>query len=169
MQLLLIRHAIAEDRDVWAGTGNSDDERPLTDEGRGKMALNAKGIRSAVETIDLLVTSPLVRARQTAQIVADAFKLTRLETTKTLAPDAALADFVEWLEKHGDMRVVAAVGHEPHLSTLATWLLTGVEESRVELKKGAACLIDFGKEPVLAGGRLRWSIAPAQLRDLAAS
>jgi phosphohistidine phosphatase len=167
MRLIIIRHGIAEDKEVWAGTGHSDEERPLTDEGRRKMALNAKGLRRAVDSIDLLATSPLVRARQTAQLVADAFKVTRIETTKSLVPDAPMRAFLEWLGAHGDMKVVAAVGHEPHLGTLATWLMTDIEDSRVDLKKGAACMLEFDGKPESGTGRLCWSIAPSQLRDLA--
>ena len=166
MRLIIIRHGIAEDKEVWERTGHSDDERPLTEEGRRKMILNAKGLRRAIDSIDLLATSPLVRARQTAQIVADAFKVTRIETTKALVPDAPMREFDEWLGRHGDMKVVAAVGHEPHLGTLATWLMTDIEDSRVDLKKGAACMLEFEGKPESGGGRLCWSIAPGQLRDL---
>jgi phosphohistidine phosphatase len=167
MRLLIIRHGIAEDKEVWARTSSNDDDRPLTDEGRQKMVLNAKGLRRTVDAIDVLVTSPLVRARQTAQIVADAFNLGRIETTKSLVPDTPPVEFVEWLARYRDKGVVAAVGHEPHLGLLATWMLTGVEESHVELKKGAACLLELDGEPAPAGARLCWSIAPSQLRDIA--
>jgi len=167
MQLLIIRHGIAEDKEVWARSSNNDDDRPLTDEGRQKMVLNAKGLRRALDAIDILVTSPLVRARQTAQIVADAFSLGRIETAKSLLPIAPPVEFVEWLGRYRDKAVVAAVGHEPHLGLLATWLLTGVEESHVDLKKGAACLMELEGEPAPAGARLCWSIAPSQLRHIA--
>jgi phosphohistidine phosphatase len=60
------------------------------------------------------------------------------------------------------------VGHEPHLGMLVTWLLTGVEESHVDLKKGAACLLEVEGAPGPGSARLCWSIAPSQLRDLAA-
>jgi len=166
MRLLIIRHAIAEDKEVWARTGHNDDERPLTEEGRRKMGLGAKGIQRAIDAVDLLASSPLVRARQTAQIVADAFKVNRIETTKALLPDAPLPDFVAWLERHADMQMVAAVGHEPHLGMLATWLMTDIEDSRVDLKKGAACLLEFDGKPESGGARLCWAIAPAQLRAI---
>lgn len=167
MRLLIIRHGIAEDREVWARTSSNDDDRPLTDEGRQKMVLNAKGLRRAIDAIDVLATSPLVRARQTAQIVADSFKLGRIETSKSLVPDTLPSQFVEWLERHRDKSVVAVVGHEPHLGLLVTWLLTGVEESHVDLKKGAACLLEVEGAPGPGSARLCWSIAPSQLRDLA--
>ena len=70
MNVLVIRHAIAEDRDVFARTEKDDDERPLTDEGRKKMARGAQGLHTLVPKLDLIASSPLVRAQQTAAIVA---------------------------------------------------------------------------------------------------
>jgi phosphohistidine phosphatase len=63
--------------------------------------------------------------------------------------------------------VVAVVGHEPHLGTLVTWLLTGVAEPRVPLRKGGACLVDFTRRPGRGGGTLRWSLTPSMLRRMA--
>src|SRR5262249_17271331 len=86
MNLLIIRHATAQDKGEWAKSGRSDDERPLTGEGRRKMAQTAKGLRNVVDQIDVLATSPLVRARQTAEIVAEEFDDLVLKTTKALVP-----------------------------------------------------------------------------------
>lgn len=166
MNLLIIRHAIAEDKDEWAETGRSDDERPLTDEGRRKMAQVAKGLRSVVDHIDVLATSPLVRARQTADVVAEEFDGAVLKTTDAMIPETPFEDTVRWLGEHSPKKVVAIVGHEPHLGALATWLLTGAEESHIEFKKGAACLIEFDGRAERAKGRLCWSLTPGQLRQL---
>jgi phosphohistidine phosphatase len=167
MRLLIIRHGIAEDREVWARTSSNDDDRPLTDEGRQKMVLNAKGLRRAIDAIDVLATSPLVRARQTAQIVADSFKLGRIETSKSLVPDTPPSQFVEWLERHRDKGVVAAVGHEPHLGALVCWLLTGKPtEGPIALRKGGACLVEFDAQPRAGKGTLVWSLTPSLLRRL---
>jgi phosphohistidine phosphatase SixA len=62
---------------------------------------------------------------------------------------------------------VAVVGHEPHLGTLVTWLLTGVDEARVPLKKGGACLLAFASLPRKGGATLQWALTPALLRDVA--
>src|SRR4029079_14353095 len=72
MRLLVIRHAIAEDRDEFANTGRPDGERPLTDAGRRRMRRNARGLRRLVGKFDVLATSPFTRAAETARIVADA-------------------------------------------------------------------------------------------------
>ncbi|MEP6491530.1 MAG: phosphohistidine phosphatase SixA [bacterium] len=166
MKLLIIRHAIAEDKNVWAQTGQGDDARPLTDQGRRKMVRVARGLRKIVGPIDLLAASPLIRAQQTAAVVAAEYKGIPIETTSVLIPGTSLAGFAEWLAARANHVVVAIVGHEPHLSALATWLLTGVERSGIELKKGAACLIQFDDAPKEGGGSLCWSLAPAHLREL---
>ena len=169
MQLLVVRHAIAEERDVFARTGADDDLRPLTDEGRKKMARAARGLRFLVPALDLVASSPLVRAQQTAQIVASAYGIGVSESTPALEPDARLESFIQWIEPHAGKKVIAVVGHEPHLSALVTWLISGLDDSRVVLKKGAACLLEFAARPKRAGAVLLWLHAPATLRELSRS
>lgn len=169
MKLLIIRHAIAEDKEVWVKTGKSDDDRPLTADGRKKMARGAVGLRRVIGSIDLLAASPLIRAQQTAAVVAAEYGDLPVETTSVLVPQTDLGEFVEWLAERGEHGVVAVVGHEPHLGVLATWLLTGVEIPRIELKKGAACLIEFDDGLNAGEGRLLWSMTPGHLRELADS
>ncbi len=141
MLLLIIRHAIAEDKDTFAATNDNDDLRPLTQEGIDKMAVGAAGLRAIVPELSHLATSPLVRAQQTADIVARAYGRSIDETAETLRPVASPESFVKWLSGHGKNDVVAVVGHEPHLTGLTTWLTCGERDSRVDLKKGAGCLL----------------------------
>src|SRR5436190_595765 len=115
MDLLVIRHAIAEDRDEFAETGKDDAQRPLTRDGRQRMAAGAAGLRALVPTISMLATSPLVRARQTAEIVAKVYEIDVTETTDVLEPDASPGQLVEWAEPYASLDVIAVVGHEPHL------------------------------------------------------
>ncbi len=166
MQLLIIRHGIAEDKADFAKTGKSDDLRPLTAEGRAAMAQVAKGLRESVPEISELATSPLVRARETAEIVARAYAMQIGATTEVLVPDARVEQFVEWIADRAKRDIVAIVGHEPHLSGLATWLMCGAKESHIELKKGGACLLSFRGTPRAASGTLEWSMYPRQLRAL---
>ena len=166
MNLLIIRHGIAEVRDVFRATGKSDDERPLTDEGREKMARGARGLRALVPKLSFLASSPLTRAQETAKIVADAYDMKVGATTDTLNPDALLPEFVDWLSKRADDETVAVVGHEPHLSTLVTWLVAGIEESRVVFKKGGAALLEFRARPRKGGAVLLWLEGPKALRLL---
>ena len=167
MKLLIIRHAIAEDRDEFAQSGKPDEQRPLTRAGRRKMKAAAKGLRRAVDAIDHLATSPLVRAAQTAEIVSDTWGIGGAEVIPALAPEARPEALAEWCAAHTGKDVVAVVGHEPHLSTLATWLLSGQSDSRIDLKKGGACLIDMGSEVRAGSGTLLWLLTPRLLRRLA--
>ncbi|HXV85126.1 MAG TPA: histidine phosphatase family protein [Gemmatimonadales bacterium] len=167
MQLLVIRHAIAEDRDTFATTGQADTERPLTPRGRRRMRAAVRGLRTVIRGIDLLASSPLVRARQTADIVATGYRRTERVEVPALAPAAAPQEFVDWLTQQAAREVVAAVGHEPALSALVSWLATGrTDPVIIELKKGAVCLLEF-PGPVAAGaGVITWAMAPGQLRRL---
>jgi phosphohistidine phosphatase len=164
MQLLVIRHAIAQTREEFAG--DDDAVRPLTADGRRQMKRAAKGLRYVVADIDLLGSSPLLRAMQTAEIVADAYGGADITTVTALEPGSAPETFVTWLRKQREAEVVAVVGHEPHLGTLVTWLLTGLDEPRVPLKKGGACMLDFTALPRKGGATLRWALTPAVLRRL---
>jgi phosphohistidine phosphatase len=166
MRLLVIRHAIAEDRETFAATGRDDASRPLTDEGRRKMRRGARGLHQLVGTIDVLASSPLTRALETAEIVRAEYELDRIEQLAELEPGAPLPEAVAAIARYaGDM--VAIVGHEPQLSRLVTFLITGLDGSAVDLKKGSACLIGFDGRASAAGGSLVWSAKPSMLRDLA--
>jgi phosphohistidine phosphatase len=167
MELLVIRHAIAEEREVWARTGRDDDERPLTREGRRKMREATRGLRELVHQLDRLASSPLTRAWQTAEIVGPAFGNRAIERVDALRPESAPEDLLAWLAEHDDGERIAVVGHEPHLSGIVTWMLTGRAGHVVELKKGAACLLRFEGTPRRGGATLIWSLAPGQLRRLA--
>lgn len=167
MDLLIIRHAIAEDRDTFASTGKSDDQRPLTDDGKERMRLAAEGLRVVAPDINLLAASPLTRAQETAGIVGKEYGLEIGATTDVLRPRAAFPDFIRWIAEHAEQPVVAIVGHEPHLSGLATWLMSGAKQSRIELKKGGACLLSFHSAPKKGGGTLEWALHPSHLRAIA--
>ena len=173
MKLLVIRHAIAEDKEAFAATGQSDDLRPLTQAGRAKMRRGAEGIRTICPRVAVLASSPLVRARETAEIVAPALGIARVEIVDALRPERPFDELVAWLHRRvapNDQEAdptIAVVGHEPHLSGLVTWLMTSGRDSRVELKKGAACLLYFEGAPRAGEALLRWSLTPSQLRGLA--
>lgn len=167
MELLVIRHAIAEEREVFARTGQDDSLRPLTEKGRERMRRGATGLARIASRPTLLVSSPYVRARETAEIVAEAFGHQPVELTGVLVPDAMPEEFLGWLDEHKAHDPIAIVGHEPHLSQLVSWLMTGEDDVVIELKKGAACLLDLGSSPDAGSGTLRWALAPAQLRSLA--
>lgn len=167
MHILLIRHGIAEDRDRWAKAKHADDERPLTKTGRRKLRRVAKGLEKIVPKITLLASSPLARAVQSAQIVARRFPDVPVLQITHLSPRKPPAGLLNWLQTQPAHGTIALVGHEPHLSTFAGWMTTGLQESFITLKKGGACLLQIGSELKPARAKIEWVIKPSQLRRLA--
>jgi phosphohistidine phosphatase len=166
MMLLLIRHGPAGDREAWRALGKDDFLRPLTADGRARTRAAAKGLARIVDRPQAIATSPLARAMQTADHVAQVFGVEAAEELHAILPAGAPADVLPWLTARAKLDLVALVGHEPHLGRLASWLLARSRGSFLELKKGGACLLDLGPRPRPGGARMVWMLAPAQLRRL---
>ncbi len=164
MQLLVIRHGIAEDAEKFAATGQGDSLRPLTKEGKRKMKEVAAGLREIVDTVDVIGASPLLRALQTAEIVAKAYGGLPIRTIKQLTPDSDPSALLEWVRQQPSGQVIAIVGHEPHLGILVTWLITERRDSRVAMGKGGACLLEFSSRVAAGAGILQWLLTATQLR-----
>lgn len=147
---------------AWKLSGK-DDERPLTKDGLRRTREAAAGLARIVEECEVVATSPWRRAAQTAGAVAKALDADLVECP-ALIPDAKLEDALAWLKTRKE-KSLALVGHEPHLSELASWLLTGTKRSVLRLKKPQALLIDMKRlEP--GHGKILWSIPPRALRTL---
>jgi phosphohistidine phosphatase len=166
MQLLIIRHGIAEDAEKFAASGEDDSRRPLTKSGKRKMKEVAAGLLEFVESIDVIAASPLVRAQQTAEIVAEAYDDMTVDTVEALSPGSDPSDLIDWLGKHASAEVVAVVGHEPHLGMLVTWLMTERRESQVAMSKGGAALLEFDSRVAARSGTLQWLLTGSQLRRI---
>jgi phosphohistidine phosphatase len=161
MQLLIIRHAIAVER----GTpGMPDEERPLTPEGEAKFREAAKGLARLVDRPDALLTSPWLRARQTAAIAAAAWGQIELKETAALA-GGSFDEQAAVLDRYPDDATVAVVGHEPWVSELLARLLGSRHDDRVTFKKGGAALVDVPGR-LAEGGSLAWFLPPKVLRRL---
>lgn len=160
MELLVLRHGIAEDH------AEEDAQRRLTAEGKQKMKQGAKGLRTLIPRIDLLATSPLARAVETAEILAEVYDGQDPVVTPVLAPGQGPQAVAAWLETQAAHGTVAIVGHEPALSTAVSWLVAGVERPIIELKKGGACLVGFGARIGAGEGLLQWLVTPRLLREL---
>lgn len=166
MQLLVIRHAIAMEREDFAKSSRPDSDRPLTDTGRRRMRKNARGLQRIAPLPDLIATSPWLRAADTARVIAETLGVERMETVDQMTPDHHPRDLAAWLNELGDTSTVAVVGHEPHLGELVTWLMGGTG-SNVEFKKGGVSLLRIDGAVEAGSAVLQWHLTPAQLRGLA--
>lgn len=162
MELYLVRHGIAAERGKeWP----DDSKRPLTHKGIARMREIAGGLKDLGVGFDLIVTSPLVRARQTADLLHQGLGgNTPLEETTLLAPGGAPADLLEFLRSKKKTDRIALVGHEPDLGRLAAFLI-GARAPFV-FKKGGVCRIDFDRFPPAPPGNLIWFVPPKMLRAL---
>jgi phosphohistidine phosphatase len=168
MRVLIIRHAIAQDRESFAKTRRDDAERPLTKEGRSKMHKGAKGLRRVIDRFDVLASSPFVRAIETARIVSEVYGGKKPVTLDALKPAKTVKAVLQWLEGQPGDATIALVGHEPHLGMLVSYLLSGEQRrSFVALRKGSACLLDFDDAVKAGAACMHWLLKPQQLRDLA--
>jgi phosphohistidine phosphatase len=161
-ELYLIRHAVAEERgDAWP----DDTKRPLSEDGMSRMRRAARGLSRLGVTVDVVLTSPLVRARQTAEIVAGAMdQKPTIVNIESLAPGGAFAAVAADLEKHARKTRIALVGHEPGIGELAARLIGS--RHAIEFKKGAVCRIDVDELPPGGPGDLRWFLSTRILRAI---
>lgn len=161
--LYLVRHAVAAERsDKWA----DDAERPLTHEGAARMRQIAKGLDALGVEVDLVLTSPLRRAAQTAEILAAGLgRHPEVVVLEALGPGGTPARVVDALLPHGKARSIALVGHQPDLGELAAWLLGA--RMPLPFKKGGVCRIDVPDWPPARQGELVWFGTPKMLRALA--
>ena len=161
--LYLVRHAIAAERgDDWP----DDTKRPLTHEGAAKMRKVVTGFRQLDPQIELVYTSPLVRAIETAELLVAGLKPTPvLRPLPALAPGGQPAKVAEGLAFDREGKALAVVGHEPGLGELAAWLIGA--RAALPFRKGGVCRIDFADRPAARGGTLIWFATPKMLRALA--
>jgi phosphohistidine phosphatase len=159
-ELYLIRHGVAAER----GDNYPDDaKRPLTSEGIQKLKKESKALIALDLTFDVILTSPLVRTRQTAETIAAAFRTSPpIVNVQALAPGGTHNAIIEELSKHHRRHKIALVGHEPGIGELAARLI-GLRRA-LEFKKGAICRIDVPALPPAGPGQLRWFLTPRMLR-----
>jgi phosphohistidine phosphatase len=141
MHLYLIRHGIAVDLDTIPLDSTLTDElRPLTKEGRNKFKQVAERLKISGLKFDLVISSPLVRARQTTDLLIDRQLASQLEISPHLAPTGNLPDWLtQWSQRSSDNLAIsklALVGHEPNLSQWAELLVFGRIYNQLVLKKG---------------------------------
>jgi phosphohistidine phosphatase len=159
MKIYIVRHGIAQER---LGPGvTTDAQRPLTDEGRDETRLVAHALKRLGIKADMIVTSPLVRARQTAEIINDVIGgKDDLKVTDTLAPGGEPAAVYKYLRQFNHADEIFCVGHEPDVGRLTgalIWAGPGVE---IPFKKAGVCRVDIASIPPTMPGTLKWFITP---------
>ena len=164
-ELYIMRHGIAVSR---AAIGIGDDaKRPLTPDGKKKMQEIAEGLAKLGVEIDWIVTSPLVRAAETAGIVADSREgNVPMDFCDALRPGGSAEVLIAFLAKHPHRKRVMVVGHEPELSELAARLIGAGRNVRLAFKKGGCCLIRFDEFPPKSPGELVWWLTPRAMRKM---
>lgn len=163
MILYIVRHAIA----VQAAPGTADEDRELTKEGIEKMKKAAAGLRAAEAIPCVVLSSPLIRARQTAGILVEAFGgKPSLVVVSALAPSGNRSELYREIRKHDEADSVMLVGHQPSLGEIAGEIAWGSSEFALDLKKGGACAIEIEKLAPKPRGSLLWLAPPAILRRL---
>jgi phosphohistidine phosphatase len=167
MNLYLMRHGIAVAGDQPGM--ESDSERPLTPKGVKRMRRAARGLRRLGISFDTILTSPLVRARQTAEIVAETLGLEgQLEEISELAPESSVDRLISGLAGFHDKEHLLLVGHNPLLIRVFSFFISGKDNLEIELKKGGLCCIETDGLPPSPPATLHWFLTPKQLRRLGA-
>ena len=162
LELYLIRHGVAEERgEDWP----DDSKRPLTADGISRLRKAARGLNALEIGFDQIVSSPLVRTRQTADVFSMELKgAPPIALSDALAPAGSSSSVIQEITRHVRKARVALVGHEPNLGELAAQLIGA--RAPLEFKKGGICRIDFDMLPPKGGGMLRWFLTPKMLRKL---
>jgi phosphohistidine phosphatase len=163
MDVFLLRHGIAEE--PQARSGRPDSERRLTDKGIQRVQQIARAMRAMELEFELILSSPFPRARETAEIVAGFLQLDdRLQLTGHLAIPPSSAKLIGQINGTQPLpQSVLLVGHEPHLSSLASLLLAGTPSVELVLKKGGLCRLEVSGLQAARCASLVWLLTPRQM------
>jgi phosphohistidine phosphatase len=164
MEVVFLRHGPAEDREEWK---SDDRDRPLTAEGFERTKAAVRGLRTLKIRPNAILSSPLLRALETAEIAMKGLGTdAKVEIADELGPAASPDRIIARLGELADKPVVLCVGHEPHLSTTASAMISGKTAASLEMKKAGACCIRFTGPPKAGAGTLLWLLPPKSLRAI---
>jgi phosphohistidine phosphatase len=167
MDVILIRHAKAGSRDP--NSWPNDDDRPLTVEGQAEHRAVMRAARKMGVKFDFLVTSPLKRARETADLVSSVYRWPEEpQVAAELGHGFSVAAVVKLLAKFPPSSCVALVGHEPDFSELATALIGGKTGLGFQIKKSGIACVRFEGPAEAGAGTLLYLLKPSQLRKIGA-
>lgn len=166
MKIIFIRHAIAEDRTTFAKSGKSDALRPLSEKGIKRMEQSRQGLQRVEPVADYIISSELVRAIQTADLISEVYPEAERKAISQLNPGSNPAKLNKRLAELPADSTILLIGHEPDLSELISWYTNGSHFNFLQLKRGAACLLEFKGSPEPASAEMIWLLPPRQLRSL---
>ncbi len=163
MNVYVLRHGVADERDFRKYP--DDDLRPLIPEGVDKLRRQTKGLKELGLSVDLVISSPLVRAVQTAEIAMEGLGITNeLAYSESLVPEAHPYLLMEELgNKYSTQDKVMVVGHEPHMSSFVSMVVSGDPSGLIRLKKGALCKLKIPRLDGVRSGWLEWLMTPDQM------
>lgn len=168
MKIYLVRHGIATER--IGGAVLNDSMRPLTDEGKTESKLVAQGLKRLNVRPTFFVSSPLVRARQTAEIFAEVLgDGSDVKICDALAPGGSASSLYKFLRELGNFQELMLFGHEPDIGMLAATLLDAAPEVQIPFKKAGVCRVDIFDLPPTTPGILKWFVTPKIATALAKS
>lgn len=159
MNLFLLRHGLAVERTIPGF--KLDRDRPLTNQGRKKIRRVAALLKKVQGSFDLILTSPYLRAHQTAELVAEILgESKKLKTSDHLAPGKPLTGLIQELSHRPELENILLVGHEPDLSRLISVLVAGKPGLAVDLKKGGLCKLEISALRAGHCAKLKWLLTP---------
>jgi phosphohistidine phosphatase len=161
MELYLMRHGEAIDRSLPEAA--DDAARWLTEEGREETSIMARFLHRLGVKPDLALSSPLVRARQTAEVVADLIGPSRIELCEDLVYGGSFSGILQAISEHAPARRVLLTGHMPSIGRLVGWLAWNQRDSEIRMRTAAICRIDLPDDGLSPGyGDIRWLMSPKQ-------
>jgi phosphohistidine phosphatase len=165
VNIFVLRHGEAG---THASLPSKDSERPLTESGRNEVEKVAESLRGLRVEFDRIATSPLKRAKDTAEIVVKAYNTNspKLEIWEELRPEGSKGELIQRLSKLKQDSDIMLVGHEPYLSTLIGEIISGSAMCRIVLKKSGVAKVQIHSFAPKVNGELRWLLTPRQLRKM---
>lgn len=163
MNLYILRHGLAVEAEI-SGL-HKDSERPLTPKGERKLWKIGEAMQEMGLDFDWILTSPYLRARQTAEIIADALGAKKkMDLTEHLTPPGSATKLIDSINRRKPApEHVLLVGHEPYLSALISMLLTGTGDLRLTMKKAGLCKLSIEELELGRCATLEWLLTPKQL------
>jgi phosphohistidine phosphatase len=160
MDLYVLRHAIAVERGTPGYKNDSD--RPLTPQGVKRLRRVARGLKALDLSFDAILSSPYLRAKQTAEIVADELHCEKkLEFSPLLEPGGDIRSLIrDIVNRFAGCETLLLVGHEPYLSTLISVLISGDQKVEITMKKGGVCKLSAERLRFGRCAALEWLVAP---------